>query len=96
MQSTFLAKLEDIRVDWGLPLSPTSGQRCEYWNEKKGGSPTSQHLIGNAADFWFTDPQDAEDFVLLAEKHGFGGIGVGKHLVHIDNRDGRARWTYDD
>lgn len=96
MDAGFLQKLEALRLDWGVPLIPTSGARCAHWNTKKGGSPKSQHLVGNAADFWFEHPSDVEAFVYLAEKHGFTGIGVGDNLVHIDCRKGFARWTYDD
>lgn len=96
MQKEFVNKLQNLREDWGLPLRPTSGTRCKYHNEKIGGAPQSQHLLGNAADFWFEHPSDTVAFVELAEKHGFGGIGAGAHLVHVDNRKGWARWEYRD
>lgn len=96
MQKEFMRKLQSLRDDWGIPLIPTSGARCSTWNTKKGGAPQSQHLLGNAADFWFEHPSDTVAFVELAEKHGFGGIGAGAHLVHVDNRKGWARWEYRD
>lgn len=96
MQRRFLDKLEALRVAWGQPLVPSSAARCATWNAKVGGSPKSQHLIGNACDFWFQDIDDARHFAALAEKHGFGGIGIGTHLVHVDDRDGHARWEYRD
>jgi uncharacterized protein YcbK (DUF882 family) len=96
MSKVFMQKLETLRLDWGIPLVPTSGARCAYWNEKKDGSPKSQHLLGNAADFWFDNTSDLLAFVELAEKHGFGGVGAGSNLVHVDNRKNFARWTYDD
>lgn len=54
------------------------------------------HLQGRACDFWFIDPAEADLFEMLAAKHGFGGIGKGKHLVHIDNGPPNRRWTYSD
>lgn len=94
MRPAFMAKLEALRVEWGKPLSPTSAQRCETWNKKVGGAPQSQHLLGNAADFFFFDEREMERFAALAEKLGFGGIGIGKGIVHVDDRDDKARWTY--
>jgi len=91
-----MERLEKIRVQWGFPLIVTSGVRCPWWNTKVGGSPRSQHLFGKGVDFYFDDPNHATAFVALAEKHGYGGIGAGIHLVHLDCRDGHARWTYDD
>lgn len=96
MKAAFMEKLEALRVDWGIALVPTSGSRCEYWNRKVGGSPKSQHLDGNAVDFYFAHESDVVAFVELAEKHGFSGIGAGTHRVHLDDRKGYARWTYDD
>jgi hypothetical protein len=32
--------------------------------------------------------------LLLAHKHGFNGIGVAPHFVHIDIREDEASWNY--
>jgi uncharacterized protein YcbK (DUF882 family) len=96
MDAGFMARLEALRLEWGTPLTPTSGMRCEEWNRKVGGAPSSMHLKGRAADFFFSSPHVTRRFYQLCEKHGFGGIGRGDHLVHIDDRDEPARWTYDD
>lgn len=42
--------LEQIRTLVGKPVIITSGYRCEELNRKVGGSPTSQHRYGQAAD----------------------------------------------
>lgn len=94
MQEEFLIKLDALREDWGSPLKPTSARRCNYQNEKVNGAPGSYHLLGNATDFVFETPAKARVFASLAEKHGFMGIGLGQHLVHIDNRKTNARWFY--
>ncbi len=94
MDHAFMALLQNLREVWGVPLRVTSGLRCEYWNTKNEGAPHSKHLLGRAADFWFDHPSDTLAFVELAEKMGFGGIGAGEHLVHLDNREAWARWTY--
>jgi len=96
MDSAFMERLQQVREEWGKPLIVTSGARCAYWNKKVGGSPRSQHVFSRAVDLYFEHPNDVVAFSALAEKHGFGGIGVGVHLVHLDTREGKARWTYDD
>jgi len=98
MKVPFLLKLDALREDWGKPLSPTSARRCKLRNTSKEveGAVKSQHLLGNACDFVFSGPEEARTFALLAEKHGFAGIGLGNRLVHIDDRATRARWIYND
>lgn len=91
-----MQKLEALRVAWGESLPPTSAARCEVWNTKIGGAPESRHLLGDAADFTFETHEKAAKFATMAEKFGFAGIGIGKHLVHIDDRETHARWTYHD
>lgn len=94
MDMEFMRKLELLRVEWGLPLIPTSAARCRHHNERVGGALRSQHLLGKAADFCFPKKSSLLEFVELAEKFGFNGIGVGKIMVHIDNRLRPARWGY--
>ena len=42
--------LQPLRDAWKAPLSINSGYRCEAVNKAVDGSPTSQHLKGEAAD----------------------------------------------
>ena len=42
--------LDPIREMWGKPISVSSGYRCELLNQKEGGSETSRHKDGLAAD----------------------------------------------
>lgn len=95
MKKDFLVKLEALAKEWGTYIEITSGRRCLSRNIKVGGAPHSQHLYGNAVDLHFDEPSDTKKFALLAEKFGFNGIGLGIHLLHIDNREKRAHWSYD-
>jgi hypothetical protein len=45
------AGLESVQALLGAPLEISSGYRCAALNEAVGGSATSQHLLGLAADF---------------------------------------------
>lgn len=42
--------LDGLRAAWGSPIKVTSGYRCPQLNKKVGGSATSAHMIGYAAD----------------------------------------------
>lgn len=45
--------LEPIRHKVGCPVHVSSGYRCSRLNEAVGGSPTSDHREGLAADIYF-------------------------------------------
>lgn len=42
--------LDPLREAWGKPLTVNSGYRCPALNRAVGGSATSQHVRGEAAD----------------------------------------------
>lgn len=42
--------LDPLRNAWGRPLTVTSGYRCPALNKAVGGSKTSHHMRGMAAD----------------------------------------------
>ena len=42
--------LDPLREAWGKPITVTSGYRCAELNRKVGGTATSHHLKGMAAD----------------------------------------------
>lgn len=48
--------LQPLRDAWGGPLFINSGYRCLELNKEVGGVPTSQHVLGQAADVGVTDP----------------------------------------
>lgn len=89
MDQDFIDKLRALRLEYGKPLSVTSGARCDYWNKKVGGTSFSQHKYGRAADIFSTSPYFLADLLELALKHHFTGIGIGKNFIHLDTRPGR-------
>jgi hypothetical protein len=42
--------LDPLREAWGGPIRVNSGYRCPELNQAVGGTPTSQHQNGEAAD----------------------------------------------
>ena len=89
--------LQELRDLAGVPITITSGIRCERWNEKVGGSERSQHLYGRAVDIVIRDlhPVEMETLAEKITKFRQGGIGVypDRGFIHVDVRlNGPARW----
>lgn len=83
--------LNKIREAWGSAILVTSGYRCEELNKKVGGSDTSVHKIGFAADIV---PQNGEikkfrDFVIDYVKNN----NLQWDQI-IDERSGNVRWLH--
>lgn len=60
--------LDPIRRMWGKPIIVNSGYRCPELNAAVGGSATSQHMKGEAADITAGDPtKNKELFDMIAQ-----------------------------
>ena len=90
MDEYFLDTLERIRVECVFPLHVNSGFRCEKHNwELVGSSPTSQHLLGRAADIDISRLTAAQRHKLaeISFASGIRGFGVYETFFHLDVRD---------
>jgi uncharacterized protein YcbK (DUF882 family) len=87
MRPEFMEALQALRDEFGKPMIITSGYRTRAHNTKIGGSPNSQHMLGAAADVAITSPYDRYEFIRLAIKHGFTGIGIAPTFIHLDRRN---------
>lgn len=79
------------------PFTITSGFRCGSYNAKVGGKPNSQHLYGKAVDIQSNSGLNGPELAGCANQVNefcFGGMGIAATWIHIDVREGRARWTY--
>lgn len=94
-----ISAIQTLRDQLNLPLSITSGFRCNYHNESVGGAAQSFHALGMAADVACPDGLTAEDLARAAETipaFQQGGIGIYPSWVHLDVRTtGKARWRND-
>ena len=52
--------LEKVRALLGMPIIISSGYRCSALNQRVGGAPSSQHVLGLAADFTVIDVSPRE------------------------------------
>ena len=60
--------LDPLREAWGQPLIVTSGYRGYKLNAAVGGSKTSAHCFGLAADLCPVDARDIDEFKIFAPK----------------------------
>lgn len=93
--------LQCIREHFGKPVTITSGYRTGTHNTAVGGSKSSQHLLGKAADIQVADTT-VEAVAAYAESlmPDWGGVGRypvkagrAKGWVHVDTRPNKSRWT---
>ena len=95
--------LQCIREHFGKPVHITSGYRTAAYNAAVGGSKSSQHLLGRAADF-HVEGMDVATVAAYAETLLPARGGIGRYpkdaahpkrrtgWVHIDTRAGKSRW----
>lgn len=93
-----VSALQELRDKVGKPLHINCGFRCLTHNRAIGSEDDSQHPLGNAADVRVPDGYTCEMFAAVAETiEAFATGGVGRYptrgFVHLDVRDGAARWT---
>ena len=93
--------LQCIREHFGKAVTRTSGYRTAAHNTAVGGSKSSQHLLGRAADIQVADT-DPLAVAAYAESlmPTWGGVGRypvkagrAKGWVHVDTRANKSRWT---
>lgn len=83
--------LQPIRDAWGKPIKVTSGYRCYRLNRLVGGSPTSAHPLGWAADIRPASGSydEFEKFVVeFLKKSGLKWDQV------IREKSGKSRWLH--
>ena len=95
-QKSIVRTVDEIRYRLGIPISIVdgggSGVRCAAHNAEVGGVANSQHLFGLAADL-HSAASPAEMKAAAEEVLGHtGGIGLYGWGIHVDTRQGYARW----
>ena len=64
IESLVAAVLDPLREKYGSPIKVTSGFRCTAVNKNIGGTVTSQHTVGEAADIVGYDGSTTENYKL--------------------------------
>lgn len=96
VDGNLVAYLQKIRDHFGKPVIINSGYRCEKHNSRVGGSKSSRHLMGMAADIAVQGVAPAE-VARYAESIGVLGIGLYEtdsdgYFVHVDTRQTKSFW----
>jgi hypothetical protein len=92
------AVLDPLRERYGYPVHVSSGYRCPRLNRAAGGSATSQHVSGEAADIYVTRPREmAELFSLIYYTLPYDqliwerGTDEAPAWIHVSYREGDNR-----
>ena len=87
MDEGFLERVDAARERAGIPFPVNSGYRCPKRNAAVGGSPTSSHLTGHAADIEFlTDRARGMAIEALTDDAvGFKRLGIAHTYIHVDD-----------
>ena len=79
--------LEPARIVLNTPLIITSGYRCPILNSQIGGSKTSQHINGTAADFIVNTKKISLETAFIKLKESpflhYGQLILEKSWIHI-------------
>lgn len=87
--------LQKAREMFGRPMVVTSGTRCVSHNQKVGGTPTSDHLLGFAADIDCENSIHRRELVLAALAVGIPTLGIKKDCIHLSIGEPARIFTYD-
>ena len=97
LDEEFYRKLVIAREIAGVPFVITSGRRCPKHNKDEGGSPTSSHLKGLAADIAVRDEEHRYIISDALKDVGFTRLGTAKSFTHVDmdpDKNERREWVY--
>ena len=90
--------LDPLREAWGGPIRVNSGYRCPELNKAVGGSPSSQHQRGEAADITVGSRSGNRRLLALIKRLD---LPVDQCIdekdcrwIHVSHRSGRNRRMY--
>ena len=90
--------LDPLREAWGGPIRVNSGYRCPELNEAVGGTPTSQHQRGEAADITVGSRSANRRLLALIKRLDLPVDQCidekGCRWIHVSHRKGRNRRMY--
>lgn len=87
IQSLVTNVLQPLRNDVGA-IKINSGYRCQELNNKVGGVPTSQHLVGMASDIVCNDIRAAACYIIQRD---YDQLIIYKNFLHVSYNQGFNR-----
>ena len=90
--------LDPLREAWGGPIRVNSGYRCPELNKAVGGTPSSQHQHGEAADITVGSRSANRRLLALIKRLDLPVDQCidekGFRWIHVSHRRGRNRRLY--
>lgn len=90
--------LDPLREAWGGPIRVNSGYRCPELNKAVGGTPTSQHQRGEAADITVGTRRGNRQLLALMKQMKLPVDQCidekGCRWIHVSHRAGHNRRMY--
>lgn len=84
--------LQPLRDEWGSSLTITSGYRCKLLNDAVGGSTTSAHVTGYAADIVPANGKISEFIAFAIDWAQRTGAGFDQIIDEKDKKG--AHWCH--
>tara|TARA_R110000751_G_scaffold606_1_gene2147 strand:- start:460 stop:819 length:360 start_codon:yes stop_codon:yes gene_type:complete len=97
VSNELISMLDVARKNYGKSMVINSGYRTVKHNAEVGGTPTSSHLKGLAADISCTNSTDRFKLEGILREVGFTRIGMGGTFIHVDidkEKTQKLLWTY--
>jgi hypothetical protein len=96
LDSELVELLQKIRDHFGVPVNVNSGYRCKAHNKEVGGSTSSHHVRGTAADIR-VEGVEPKEVAKYAESIGIQRIGLYEgdqegNFVHIGSESTKKFW----
>lgn len=85
MKPEFLKMIDEARDIAGVPFVINSGYRTVAHNTEVGGTVTSSHLTGCAADIAVRNSSQRFRIMAALIAVGFTRMGIGETFIHCDN-----------
>lgn len=85
--------VQRVRTHFGKPITINSAYRTVAHNKKVGGSPTSKHLLGTAADIVVSGVHPDKVFEFVRKTFLWAGVGRYDTFTHVDAGPART-WDY--
>lgn len=98
IKKELLDHLLALRIEWNKPMTITSGFRSVRHSREVKKQRPGPHTTGLSCDIAIGPGAEVWEFVEMAMRHGFTGIGISQkaglpRFVHIDLLDKRM-WSY--
>lgn len=85
MQHDFVRRLDMARELSGVKFLISSGYRTKDYNKQVGGSSSSAHIAGLAADIVCANDQDRWKIIKALQQVGFQRFGIYSTHIHVDH-----------